>query len=176
MEKIYIMEIRDLTNEARELNAQTFKVNTFEAEAKKEIEVMAENHIFAIASYLNHQLSEVEKFTKSFYASYESFGSRIYIRIRKRNGETIFVLGIQPDYCSDLQEFIIGKDNSIKSEYHKSLSNCSEHIEVLLRCWKFFKNALQEAISKKLVSIQEENVKKQETLESKLSLYENFEL
>lgn len=176
MTKIYTMEIRDLTNEARELNTQAVKVNTFEAEAKQEIKIMAENHISAIASYLNHQLNEVVKFTKSFYASYDSSGDKIYIRVQKRNDIIVFILGIQPGYCSYEQEFIIGKDNSMMNKYSKSLSNYPEHTEVLLNYWKFFKRALQEAISKKLASVQEENIKKQKTLESKLSLYENFEL
>ena len=40
MEKTYIMTIRDLSNEARELNAQAVEVKAFEEEVKKEIKII----------------------------------------------------------------------------------------------------------------------------------------
>lgn len=176
MNKIYIVEIRDLTNEVRELNAQAVKVNTFEAEVNKRIKFLAENHISAITSYLNHQLNEVMKFTETFYVSLDSSGSKIYVRFLKKKDGIIFILGIQPYYYSQGDEFIIGKDNSLKTEFNQSFSDYSKYVEILIGSWKRLKKALQEAISKKLASVQEENIKKQKTLEQKLSVYENFEL
>ena len=73
MEKTYIMTIRDLSNEAKELNAQAVKVKAFEEGVKKEIKIISESHIAAIASYLNHQLDEVMKITDCFQAYFSNF-------------------------------------------------------------------------------------------------------
>lgn len=107
MKKIYMMEIRDLTNEAKELNAQAIKVKSFEQEVNKQISIMAENHISAIASYLNHQLDEVVKFTTNFHAECYDMDERIGVRIEKRGEDIIYVLIIKPFYYSNTTSFII---------------------------------------------------------------------
>lgn len=178
MTKIYTMKIRDLTNEAKELNAQTIQVKSFEQEVKKQISIMAENHISAIASYLNHQLDEIAKFTNRFYAGIYLMEERIDIKIEKRGSDVVYILNIKPSGWSTSTGFIVNNPNSICCEMFLSEINKKTpyHAETLIRNWNKFKKQLQYNIKVKIDEIQKGNEEKQKALQAKLSLYENFEL
>lgn len=176
MTKIYTMEIRDLTNEARELNAQAIKVNTFEVEAKRRIEVMAKNHISAIASYLNHQLDEVVKFTTNFHAECYDMDERIGVRIEKRGEDVIYVLIIKPFCYSNTTSFIINSPKYWLYEDFSVIEKFPFHAETLIKNWLKLKKQLSYNIKVKIESLQKENKEKQDELQRRLSLYENFEL
>ena len=178
MEKTYIMTIRDLSNEARELNAQNITIKSFEEEVNKKVQIMAKNHITAITSYLNHQLDEVAKFTNHFYAGIYLMEERIEINIEKRGSDIVYVLRIKPYAWSTSTSFIVNNPNSRCCEMFLFEINqkAPTHAETLIKNWNIFKQQLQRSIKDRINEIQKANEKKQSQLQEKLSMYENFEL
>lgn len=184
MEKTYIVEIRDLTFEAKELNAQSMRLKKFEEETRKEIKVLAETHVSAIVSYLNHQLNEITKFTSYFHAEYyvnntEFSGGdeRITVKIEKSQEGLVYILSIKPQCYFESTNFIL---NSKDYHYCHSWTGLAEtfpsHAEALIKNWKKLKHEIQERIKITIKDLQEENQKAQINLNNKLALYENFEL
>lgn len=178
MTKIYMMEIRDLTNEAKELNAQAIEIKTFEKQAQKKIEILAENHISAIASCLNHQLDEIIKITNRFQVYYSFFDKSIQLDIRKKGDDYYYLLRIKPYHYTEGTTFIIRKDNTIVTypSMDKTLNNCEFELETILELWKGFKEGIAKAIENKIKEIQRTNIEKQKAMQNKVSLYENFEI
>ena len=178
MEKTYIMTIRDLSNEARELNAQNIAIKSFEEEVNKKIQIMAKNHIAAITSYLNRQLDEIAKFTTYFSAGIYENEERIIIKIEKRGEDIIYFVNIKPRSFSAFTDFAINKPNFLCREL--SFSRIDEialiHAETLIKNWNKLKRQLINNIKVRIDEIQKENEEKQARLQKKLSLYENFEL
>ena len=179
MEKTYIMTIRDLSNEAKELNVQAVKVKAFEEEVKKEIKIISESHITAIASYLNHQLDEVMKITDCFQAYFSNFEKNIRLEAKRgKDGNCRYYLHIKPYHYTTPTTFIVKRDNTIvkKNTANESLGEYEYELMVLLEYWREFKNEINESIAHKIKTIQVSNMEEQKRLKRKLSLYENFEL
>lgn len=176
MEKIYMMEIRDLTNEAEELNAQTIKVKAFEKEVSKRIKILAESHISVITSYLNHQLDEVAKFTNSFSVEIFDFeeDERIGLWIEKKKDAILYVLKIKP-YGYSAINFIINDFNGRSCEVRIN-EITPIFSETLIKNWSKLKKQLQYNIQKEVDNVQRKNEEKQARLREKLALYENFEI
>lgn len=176
MEKTYVMTIRDLSNEARELNAQEIEVKSFEEEVNKRVSIMAENHLSAITSYLNHQLDEVAKFTNSFSVEIFDFeeDERIGLWIEKKKEGILYVLKIKP-YGYSAMNFVINDFNgrSCEARINEITSIFSE---TLIKNWSKLKKQLQYNIQTKITDIQKANEEKQIRLKEKLALYENFEI
>ena len=61
MEKTYTLTIRDLSNEAENIQYLNEKINYFKEGLEKTIEIKGHSHIQAIASFLKHQQEEIEK-------------------------------------------------------------------------------------------------------------------
>lgn len=178
MEKTYIMTIRDLSNEARELNAQAIKIKAFEEEVEKKVQVMAESHVSAIASYLNHQLDEIARFTTRFSAGICENDERIIIKIEKRNENIVYLISIKPRYYLNFMDFVINSSNS--KYFEIPLTGISKkafaYAEALIRNWTKLKKELSHKIKVEIDYIQKNNEEKQHQLQEKLALYENFEL
>lgn len=176
MEKIYMMEIRDLTNEAEELNAQTIEVKSFEGQIKKKVQILAKNHISAIASYLNCQLDEVAKLTSCFNVEICNWDmdERIGLWIEKKKEGIFYVIKIKPCHYS-AENFIINDFDGIRCE-QKLDEIALIYAETLIKNWGKLKKQLQYNIQTKITDIQKANEEKQIRLKEKLALYENFEI
>lgn len=176
MTKIYMMEIRDLTNEAKELNAQAIEVKSFEKEVNRRVSVMAENHLSAIASYLNHQLDEIVKFTNSFNVEVFDFeeDEKVSLWIEKKKESVLYVLKIKP-YGYSAMNFVINDFNgrSCEARINEITPIFSE---TLIKNWSKLKKQLQYNIQKEVDDVQRKNEEKQARLREKLALYENFEI
>lgn len=177
MEKTYIMTIRDLSNEARELNAQAIKIKAFEEEVEKKVQVMAESHVSAIASYLNHQLNEIAKFTTRFSAGICENDERIIVKIEKRGNDIVYLVSIKPLYHNNFTNFIISSNSkyydALLSDINKKSPVC---METLIKNWSKLKKQLFYNIKTRIEEIQRANEIEQAQLKEKLALYENFEL
>ena len=61
MEKTYTLTIRDLSNEAENIQHLNEKVNYLKEGLEKTIEIKGHSHVQAIASFLKHQQEEIKK-------------------------------------------------------------------------------------------------------------------
>lgn len=166
MEKIYTFTIRDLSNEAIELGKQEEKLLEFKEKVNKEIKILAKNHITAIASYLNHQLSEVSKITHNFHMSFSTYG--VYFRLSAVEGK--YVLEIKSNSYSGVIYRIL-PNNTIEG-----LERNGYNLELLMRNWDWFKSNLNKAIENKIEAINKTNKEVTSALKAKKYLYDHFEI
>lgn len=163
MTKTYTITVRDLSNEAKVIKAREEEIKYFREAVTKEIEVLGASHSTAIISYFNHQLDEIEKITDDFDFRYGTLGVNIRVVLRRGNRAL---------YTTSLNHAVY-KGFDLKD---KDLVIPSEYLEVLMLHWERIKHGIKEAIQFKLEAIEKNNIRIEDDLATKISLFRNFEL
>ena len=165
MEKTYTLTIRDLSNEAENIQYLNEKINYFKEGLEKTIEIKGHSHIQAIASFLKHQQEEIEKVgimisVKTEYLSLVIDPMNIRLNVN----------GIQ----------FIYKDNTFK-EYGgiKSIEEMEENYKtmtLLLKGWEKLKRYFFITLETKYQELKRSKENAIQGLKETWELYENFEV
>ena len=172
----YTIEIRDLTNEGKELKVLKEDVNSNCEIRTKKIEILAENHINAICSYFKHIKEEIDKLELNGFNSqvlgYDSLSTKCVFYIS--NGE--MKLNITPTGYSYLKTFKIDIENMKIAQcgYASTICGCKEYLKELMRDWEELKKNINANISKEIERIKKETNLKEINSKEELSFFENF--
>ena len=165
MEKTYTLTIRDLSNEAENIQHLNEKVNYFKEGLEKTIEIKGHSHMQAIASFLKHQQEEIKKV--GIMISVETEYLYLVIdpmNIRLRVNEIQFLY----------------KDNTFK-EYGgiKSIEEMEENYKtmtLLLKGWEKLKRYFFITLDAKYRELKRSKENAIQGLKETWELYENFEV
>lgn len=165
MEKTYTLTIRDLSNEAENIQHLNEKVNYLKEGLEKTIEIKGHSHVQAISSFLKHQQEEIKKI--GVMISVEI--GYLYLVIDSMNIR-LRVDGIQ----------FIYKDNTFK-EYGgiKSIEEMEKNYKtmtLLLKGWGELKRYFFITLETKYQELKRSKEIAIQGLEKTLKLYENFEV
>lgn len=167
----YVMEIRDLTNEGKQLNeiCEVSKVNC--EIMTKEINILAESHYQAICSYFEHLFHEVDKLgVNSFRVA--SYGDGIILCYNKNREHCLYIKQCVNSYRYEWMDTSWRQSICINKHLYQDQSVFS----TLLGYWSLFKEAVNESINKKIKEVEEANSKKNADLSHTLNFYQNFKI
>lgn len=165
MEKTYTLTIRDLSNEAENIQYLNEKINYLKEGLEKTIEIKGHSHIQAIASFLKHQQEEIKKIGIMISVKTE------YLSL------AIDPMNIRLD-ANGIQ--FIYKDNTFK-EYGgiKSIEEMEENYKtmtLLLKGWEKLKRYFFITLETKYQEVKRSKENTIQDLKEIQELYENFKV
>lgn len=165
MEGNYCVNIYDLSQEIKELNALTSQVET-----------IRQNYISDIILYLNRQFEEISKIINEFFMiKYFSIDSYVSIRFYKYKDNSIYLsIALKSNEISKEKSFNISNPND--PEYLNDIQKYPNLADFLIEHWKEVKDNLSIKINEKLFNIKKENKEKLSKLQKRLAIYENFKI
>jgi len=145
----YILEIRDLSNEGKQIQDVRKDYNINSSNLKTYIELLSNSHVLAIASYLKHTFDEVKKITSNLSVKIQYDSVRLYFFPLRNEIKLVLTTG------GYLKSFLYNEEVGFKIEgCNISLSNPinKDYLLLLLKEWENLKKAIDEEIYKSIES------------------------
>lgn len=172
----YILEIRDLTNEERQLKEVRRDYNITSNNLKSNIDIVAKSHVVAMGGYLRHMYDQVMKVTTNLSIENVRYHN-IMLYFNKPKTERDIGLLITSGCC--MYKFKYSEEHGIiESVTSSPLSDpyFEKYLLLLVKGWDDLKEAINSEIEKCLENQGKSMEKNIEKLEYKKKLLDNFEV